>query len=938
MARSPRPVQLNRLGWLVALSLAAQMVGAALVLGGEASTVRGWGIALAALGLAGLMAALVVLLRAWQGLQQVHEMAREAQATAAQTRAQLDAALDILPDALAFFDADDRLVLSNASYRALYPQSAHMLVPGTRFEDILRESLSRGEIVEAVGREEAWLAERLAQHRTARSGLMQALAGDRWVRIDERPTPDGGMIGLRTDVTEFVRAQRALEQARSDTQKAQSLLQEAIDAMPAGFEIYDPEDRLILCNKRLDQMRPHLPAAASLGRTYEELLREGLRLGIPVYVSPDEHEQWIAQNLAARRNCDEETLRFYPPNRWMRVHQMRTASGHIVCVRVDVSDLVEQQQALAGAQREAQQARQLLERAVDALPMGLEIFDEEDRLVLYNRALATLLPHNDYPSLLGQTFETMLRRSLDGQRVPEAIGQEEEWLRKRLARRASDGAPLLRELAGNRWIKIYETKTPEGYTVAVRVDVTDFVRQQQALELAQAEAARARTLLERSVAALPIGLEIFDEEDRLVMYNRALEGMYPYMDYPSTLGQTFEQMLRTTLSHGYVVAARGREEEWLAERLAARRVQQGFLLQALGNNRWIQVYETRTPEGYVVAARLDVTDLVAQQQALTAAQEEAQRARAMLQDAIEALPEGFALFDAQDRLVVCNTQFRRLYPLVQEVIEPGRSFEEMLRLGLRRGQYPDALGREDEWLAQRLAQHRAANQLVMQPLPDGRWLQIEERRTPQGGIAGVRTDVTELVKKEQQLAAANSQLARLSTTDELTGVANRRRFDEALASEWQRGARQGDPVSLLLIDIDHFKLYNDHYGHLAGDECLRRVSRLLGDGVRRAGELVARYGGEEFVVLMPKTGMALAQATARRCMEQVHAAAIPHARSPTGEHLTLSIGIASMVPDATRTPDVLVREADAALYRAKDAGRNRVWAGDGPVQGVALDC
>jgi diguanylate cyclase (GGDEF)-like protein len=312
--------------------------------------------------------------------------------------------------------------------------------------------------------------------------------------------------------------------------------------------------------------------------------------------------------------------------------------------------------------------------------------------------------------------------------------------------------------------------------------------------LARREARRAQQLFERTLGALPVGIEIFDRHDRLVMYNQALAEMYPYMNYPEMVGKTFADLLRISVASQFIVAARGREEQWIAERLAARRAQQhSVLLQNLAGDRWVKVYETRTPEGYVVAVRMDVADLIAQQ---------------------------------------------------------------------------------------------------------------------------------------QLLAVANDQLALLSTTDELTGIANRRRFDEALSNEWQRGARQKDPLSLLMIDIDHFKLYNDHYGHLAGDECLRQVSRLLGEGARRAGELLARYGGEEFVVLLPNTDIDLAQAIARRCMDQVRAAAIPHGRSPTAEHLTLSIGVACTVPDTARQPDALVREADAALYQAKDAGRNRVRVGE----------
>jgi diguanylate cyclase (GGDEF)-like protein len=183
--------------------------------------------------------------------------------------------------------------------------------------------------------------------------------------------------------------------------------------------------------------------------------------------------------------------------------------------------------------------------------------------------------------------------------------------------------------------------------------------------------------------------------------------------------------------------------------------------------------------------------------------------------------------------------------------------------------------------------------------------------------------VTQLVRKEQELAAANAKLALLSTTDGVTGIGNRRRFDDRLATEWMRCGRHGLPLTVILIDIDHFKLYNDHYGHLAGDECLRRVAQLLQATIRRADEVAARYGGEEFVLLLPDVPLPEAVTVAQRCMDSLRDAALAHPRSPTAPIITFSMGIASVVPRPEAGSDTLVQAADAALYRAKYGGRNR---------------
>ena len=140
-----------------------------------------------------------------------------------------------------------------------------------------------------------------------------------------------------------------------------------------------------------------------------------------------------------------------------------------------------------------------------------------------------------------------------------------------------------------------------------------------------------------------------------------------------------------------------------------------------------------------------------------------------------------------------------------------------------------------------------------------------------------------------------------------------------------------------MVDIDHFKNYNDHYGHLAGDECLRRVARVLGHSVRRAGEMVARYGGEEFVMLLPGADIAHACDTAQKCLERMAQEALPHAASPTAPHLTLSIGVACLLPDTSVEASKMVNAADAAMYRAKTGGRARFEVAGDSDWGIACD-
>ena len=186
-----------------------------------------------------------------------------------------------------------------------------------------------------------------------------------------------------------------------------------------------------------------------------------------------------------------------------------------------------------------------------------------------------------------------------------------------------------------------------------------------------------------------------------------------------------------------------------------------------------------------------------------------------------------------------------------------------------------------------------------------------------------------VAERTAELQAANQQLEVLSNTDGLTGLSNRHKFDQVWAQEWQRAVRQGLPLAVVMIDVDHFKLYNDQFGHPAGDECLRRVAAVLAHSVRRAGELAARYGGEEFVVVLPGLDANGALQEAERIRTEVSALGIPHTGSSAGAVVTVSLGVASRVPQREEGLYLLLQEADDALYQAKHGGRNRVGLASG---------
>ncbi|MGR3279399.1 diguanylate cyclase domain-containing protein [Acaryochloris marina NIES-2412] len=176
---------------------------------------------------------------------------------------------------------------------------------------------------------------------------------------------------------------------------------------------------------------------------------------------------------------------------------------------------------------------------------------------------------------------------------------------------------------------------------------------------------------------------------------------------------------------------------------------------------------------------------------------------------------------------------------------------------------------------------------------------------------------------EEKVAKRTAALNRLATTDGLTQLVNRRQFDQCLEQEWQRSQRQQAPFSLILCDVDCFKNYNDTYGHQLGDNCLRHVAQVLQNSVRRSGEIAARYGGEEFAIILPNVNSVEATQVASAIRNAIHQLQIPHSTSIAQTYVTLSMGIATMIPSLNNSPQELIKASDNALYQAKAQGRDR---------------
>lgn len=203
-------------------------------------------------------------------------------------------------------------------------------------------------------------------------------------------------------------------------------------------------------------------------------------------------------------------------------------------------------------------------------------------------------------------------------------------------------------------------------------------------------------------------------------------------------------------------------------------------------------------------------------------------------------------------------------------------------------------------------------------------------RNEDGGVdslIGFMFDISERKKTEEKLLNLQKELEELSFKDGLTGVANRRMFDSVMEVEWGNARRHNQPLSLIMLDIDYFKQYNDHYGHIQGDDCLKRVGQTLSSAATRSRDFFARFGGEEFVLVLPETDAKSAKMVAERCRNLIFKEQIPHEKSRVSQILTISLGVGTITPSHQDNPVRFIEEVDKRLYQAKQQGRNRIVLG-----------
>ncbi|MDB5585855.1 MAG: domain S-box/diguanylate cyclase protein [Devosia sp.] len=426
-----------------------------------------------------------------------------------------------------------------------------------------------------------------------------------------------------------------------------------------------------------------------------------------------------------------------------------------------------------------------------------------------------------------------------------------------------------------------------------------------------------RTIIE----SLPDSLNVKDRDGRFIAANPATAALMHAKSAAELIGKTDADF------YAPPVASRFRQDELDVMARGVMTSIEQKLPDLDGNPKWLStlkvpLFDDSGAAAGIITLNRDVTERRNLELALEQSQQQLSYAMAQMAD-------GVAVFDRNGIMVFSNEQYRDSFPLTRDVRVPGNHVRDILRASAQRGEQT-VLEVDDleEWVNLTEAALYTPTEHDV-PLVGGRWVQFRTSASPDGASMVVVSDITKIKTAETNLRALTNLLQQQAVTDGLTGLLNRRAFDEALEGELARSARDKSWISLLLMDIDRFKAFNDHYGHQEGDTCLRAVSAEFKRVLKRSSDVAARYGGEEFVAILPDTDEDGAFAIADEFLKGLRALGMAHAGSEKGI-VTASIGIACYRPDEDLRGAVeLVGRADQALYGAKLAGRDRLtgWRG-----------
>jgi PAS domain S-box-containing protein len=519
----------------------------------------------------------------------------------------------------------------------------------------------------------------------------------------------------------------------------------ALDTMSHGLCMFDADYRVVLFNRRYLELLNLSPKVVRNGLSFREVLEHSAARGnFPV----DELEEKWRERRDKLATGKPFTLRQPLRNGVIIAFHFRPMlDGGWVSISEDMG-------AEERLQAELRLQIERLDEAVANMSHGLCMFGADERLIVCNEQY---LSHYELDANVvkpGVTHREVINHWISRGHQPGSSAEEFYQRRMREIRSNEARVGYLTRRDG-RVIEAISRSTPEGGWVSANEDVTERRRAEMALT-------ERNILLDAALENMAQGLCMVDEHFRIIVCNRRYLEIFGFSSDVAKPGMLMRDVLAYSIALGNHPDASA--EQLYGAYVSALRAGANTVFRSLPDGRTIEINHSPMTNGGFVLTYEDVTERHEAQRALAAAkvaaeraEEEARKAHTRLVDALDAVPEGLAVFDPQDRYVLWNRRYAEIYPESRDVLRPGVTFEEVVRAGLARGQYPEAIGREEEWLRERLALHAQPQYTHEQHLPGDRWLRIDERRTADGGSIGVRIDITDLKRSEARSAYSSKK-------------------------------------------------------------------------------------------------------------------------------------------------------------------------------------
>ena len=627
----------------------------------------------------------------------------------------LQDAVASLPNGFAIFGADDRLIQANDAMTQPFGLEASSLVGSTR-HDIIRRILPKirslgGRAVDDNEEQAAQIAERL---RTAKIESTEVeLVDGAWRLLSRRPTSEGGQVLIATDVTR-------LKQAEAAMRESEEHFRMLVESYPLAVWMVDV---------KTGKLQYESPSAATL--TGREWSPDGPANVGAHYADPEKRERFVDALREGRelKNYEIEFRRADGSTVWVAATSKPVDhQGRDVQI-VGLVDLTEQH----AREKELRQARETLQDAIESLSEGFILYDADDRMVMCNSQYKAFHAGHEDIFVPGANWHDVTRERAKRGLFTNSRGREDDWLAEEFSKQ---GIALKEEFpfTGGRWFEYSHRPTRQGGFVSVWREITEQKNMEAALR-------KSEELIRHVVEGIPAPIAMTRASDGKIVYESPTSR--EAFDMPAADGEA-NAMQR------YVHPER--RQEFIAQ-LHERGSLDNYEIEfrRADGSQYIGAVSARVieygGEEMIVSTTVDITERERRESEL-------RRARETLEDAIESLPEGFSLFDADDRLVMCNSRFREFNDLSADMLKPGVRWLDFIRAGAERGQYVDAMGHVEEWMADR---HRLHSLGTGEPRGiefqqhDGRWFYAFSQNTRQGGYVGIRTDITERKKMEQTL-------------------------------------------------------------------------------------------------------------------------------------------------------------------------------------------